>query len=90
MACFAAYTAFGILFGLPSLRLLFILSVAAGAIMFSLLFYLQLSFSLFAGMAGSRMDDQVRWFIEDQEVVVFVEDVEGDRFRLEVERLDRW
>ena len=30
------------LFGLPSLRLLFILSVAAGAIMFSLLFYLPL------------------------------------------------
>ena len=37
-------------------------------------------------MAGCRMDDQARGFVDDQHVVVLVDDGERDRFGLELER----
>jgi hypothetical protein len=40
------------------------------------------------GITGGRMDDQTWRFVEDQEVVILVEDREGNRFGLDVTRRD--
>ena len=43
-----------------------------------------------APMTRRRMDDQAGWFIQDQQDVVFVENLEWDRFPFECQRLRFW
>ena len=42
-----------------------------------------------APMAGRGMDGQAGRLVDDQQVLVLVDDAQGDRFRLDVERLRR-
>jgi hypothetical protein len=42
------------------------------------------------GMSGCRMNDHVRRFVEYQQILILVEDVQGNGFRLRLGRLGGW